>query len=65
MKKLITYSCLFMAMLDCFVLGMYTYGILTETKKVETYQWVLTISFGVWFLLLFFINYDKLYKRVE
>lgn len=58
--KLKTFGALFLAMLSCFNLGAYTTFTLVMNKTVEPHRWILTILFGLMFLVYFLDEYRKL-----
>lgn len=60
MEKIKTFGSLFLAMLSCFTLGMYTYVTINQIEKIEPHRWVLTSLFGLMFLLIFLDKYKKL-----
>lgn len=60
MEKIKTFGSLFLAMLSCFTLGMYTYVTINQIEKIEPHRWVFTSLFGLMFLLIFLDKYKKL-----
>ncbi len=60
MKKFKTYGSLFLAMLDCFILGLYSASQFKYNEPIEPHRWIMTTIFGVMFLCLFFKNYSEL-----
>ena len=60
MEKIKTFGSLFLVMLSCFILGIYTYVTINQIEKIEPYRWGFTSLFGLMFLLIFLDKYKKL-----
>ena len=60
MKKFKTYGNLFLTMLSCFIMGLYSASQFKYNEPVELYRWIITTAFGAMFLCLFFKNYSEL-----
>jgi hypothetical protein len=58
MNNIKKYGSLILCMLSCFTLGMYTMAVKYNIKPVEPHQWLLTSTFGI-FWLVSFIYYLK------
>ena len=58
MEKLITFGCLFLAMVSCFTLGLYAAS-LKYGHEIEPHRWVMTSMFGLMFLGIFLLDYRK------
>lgn len=58
-EKIKTFGCLFLAMLDCFIIGLYASSTFVQNKPIEPHRWVITILFGIMFLGWFLVDYRK------
>ncbi len=59
MKNVKIYGSLFLAMLDCFILGLYASSTFRYNEPVEPHRWMLTSLVGIFFLVYFLIEYRK------
>lgn len=63
MTKLRLSFYLFLAMLDCFILGNYCCAQFIYNKPVELYRWAITSLFCAFFLIAFLTDYEKYIKN--
>ena len=59
MSKIKIFGCLFLAMLDCFNLGLYAASTFKYNEPVELHKWITTSLFGIGFLAYFLTEYKK------
>jgi hypothetical protein len=59
LKKIKIFGSLFLAMLSCFSIGLYTSSTLKYNESVETHRWIITSLFGIMFLVYFLIEFKK------
>ena len=59
MKKIKTFGSLFLAMLSCFNIGLYASSTFKYNEPIDGHRWVITIMFGILFLVNFLIEFKK------
>jgi len=59
MEKLKLFGCLFLALLACFTIGLYASSEFRFGVPVEPHRWIMTTLFGIFFLVVFLIDYRK------
>lgn len=59
MKNFKLYGSLFLAMLSCFILGLYASSTFKYNEPIEPHRWMMTSLFGLMFLLNFLIEFKK------
>ena len=57
MQYIRTYGSLFMAMLACFVLGLYSASTFKYGQFIEPHRWVITSIIGLFFLVNFLVEH--------
>ena len=60
MEKFKAYGSVFLAMLSCYTLGLYSMSSMYHIKGVEPHQWILTSLFGIIFLIIGIKKISKL-----
>lgn len=58
-RRINTIGFLFAVMLGCFILGCYATETFKYNKPVELYNWLSSVGFIVFFLILFINSYSK------
>lgn len=59
MEKFKLYGSLFLAMLTCFNIGLYCASTFNYHDVINAHRWIMTILFGMVFLVSFLINIKK------
>lgn len=59
MKNIKIFGSLFLAMLSCFTIGLYSSSTLKYNEPIELHRWIMTIIFGLMFLIYFLNQYSN------
>jgi hypothetical protein len=59
-SNLKAYGCLLLALLNVFMLGVFTASTVYETKEIQLYKWILASLFVVVYLGIFLQKYKRL-----
>ena len=59
MKQIIIFGSLFLAMINCFIIGLYASSTFKYNEPIDGYKWIITIVFGIFFLVNFLIEFKK------
>lgn len=59
MEKLKTFGSLFLALVSCFTIGIYSASTFKYNEVIEPHRWIMTSFFGLMFLVLFLASYRK------
>lgn len=59
MENIKTFGSLFLVMLSCFNIGLYTSSTFRYNEPIELHRWIMSSLFGIMFLVYFLIEFKK------